>query len=76
MEEFYCKICQKIKPKSEFYFRYNRRITPCKQCKKDYYKTWATKNPEYHKKWKKDHADKIKEYNKKYYMNNDGRDVE
>ena len=69
MDEYICKKCKKIKPKNDFYFRYGRVITPCKECKTSYYKEWATKNREYHKKWKKDHTDRVKEYNKKYYSN-------
>ena len=69
MDQYFCKKCAKVKAKSDFYFRYNRRITPCKECKRSYYKEWASENKEYHKKWKKDHTEKVKEYNRRYYEN-------
>jgi hypothetical protein len=64
----FCKKCQKSKPDSEFYTnkRSGKRVYPCKDCKRDYYKMWTSKHPEYHKSWKGDNKDKVKEHNKRY----------
>ncbi len=66
--EVFCKKCKTAKPISAFYTskKSGKRVYPCKSCKREYYREWAGKNPEYHTKWKAGNRDKVKEHNKRY----------
>jgi len=73
MEQIFCKTCNTLKnlnkedsKLSDFYYRYNKVIFPCKACKQKYYKNWYIKNTEYHKDWRKKNPSKNALYTAKY----------
>lgn len=64
----FCKKCGKNQPESQFYKSKtsSKYVFPCKDCKRNYYRTWTKTNPDYHKKWKTTNKDKVSQHNKTY----------
>ena len=68
-----CGKCHEIKAVSEFSKHKNKKDgvnTICKDCDKEWRKQNANKIKEYHAEYRKQNADKIKEYNAEHYKQN------
>jgi hypothetical protein len=71
-----CNRCGEVKPTSEFHTDNHRpdgKQARCKQCSSELYRAWKEENPDYHKQWRVDNQDRIKEVDSLWRSQNKDR---